>query len=102
MQPYGEPEKRGQRRLQSWPPSKEARFPGPTPTIATNCESHLHAFALLVPSAWVASIQTEVSLLTKGMPEGFPDGSVEKNPPANAGDRGSIPDLGGSHVPWSN
>ena len=52
VQPYGEPEKRGQRRFQSWPPSKEVRFPGPIPTVATNCESHLHAFALLVPSAW--------------------------------------------------
>ena len=27
---------------------------------------------------------------------GFPDGSVVKNPPANAGDVGSIPDLGRS------
>ena len=98
MQPYGEPEKRGQRRFQSWPPSKEVRFPGPIPTVATNCESHLHAFALLVPSAWVASIQMEVSLLTKGMPGGFPDGSVEKNLPANAGDTGSIPVLERLHT----
>ena len=29
-------------------------------------------------------------------------GSVVKNPPANAGDVGSIPDLGGSHMPRSN
>ena len=33
---------------------------------------------------------------------GFPVGSVVKNPPADAGDRGSIHDLGRSHVPWSN
>ena len=32
---------------------------------------------------------------------GFPGGSIAKNPLANAGDRGSIPDLGGSYVPWS-
>ena len=25
-----------------------------------------------------------------------------KNPPANAGDTGSIPGLGRSHMPWSN
>ena len=25
-----------------------------------------------------------------------------KNPPANAGDMGSIPGLGRSHMPWSN
>ena len=32
---------------------------------------------------------------------GFPGGSVVKNPPADAGDTGSIPDPGRSHVPWS-
>ena len=31
---------------------------------------------------------------------GFPGGSVAKNPPANAGDTGSILDLGGSYMPW--
>ena len=30
---------------------------------------------------------------------GFPGGSVVKNPPANAGDMGSIPGPGGSHMP---
>ena len=33
--------------------------------------------------------------------QGFPGGSVVKNPPANAGDTGSIPDLGRPHMPWS-
>ena len=28
----------------------------------------------------------------------FPGGSVAKNPPANAGDTGSIPDIGGPHA----
>ena len=32
----------------------------------------------------------------------FPGGSVVKNPPANAGDTGSIPGPGRSHMPWSN
>ena len=32
----------------------------------------------------------------------FPGGSVVKNPPANEGDTGSIPDPGRSHMPWSN
>ena len=32
----------------------------------------------------------------------FPGGSVVKNLPANAGDTGSIPGLGRSHMPWSN
>ena len=34
--------------------------------------------------------------------EGFPGGAVVENPPANAGDTGSIPGLGRSHMPWSN
>ena len=33
---------------------------------------------------------------------GFPSGSVVKNPPANAGDIGSIPDLGRSHMLQGN
>ena len=32
----------------------------------------------------------------------FPGGSVVKNSPANAGDTGSSPGLGRSHMPWSN
>ena len=33
---------------------------------------------------------------------GFPGGAVVKNPPANAGDMGSCPGLGRSHMPQSN
>ena len=33
---------------------------------------------------------------------GFSGGAVVKNPPANAGDMGSSPGLGRSHMPWSN
>ena len=33
---------------------------------------------------------------------GFPGGAVVKNPPANAGDTGSSPGPGRSHIPWSN
>ena len=33
---------------------------------------------------------------------GFPGGTVVENLPANAGDMGSSPGLGGSHMPWSN
>ena len=36
------------------------------------------------------------------MIEGFHGYAVVKNPPANAGDTGSIPGPGRSHVPWSN
>ena len=34
--------------------------------------------------------------------EDFPGGAVVKNPPANAGDMGSSPGVGRSHMPWSN
>ena len=33
---------------------------------------------------------------------GFPGGAVAKNPPANAGNTGSSPGPGRSHMPWSN
>ena len=33
---------------------------------------------------------------------GFPGGAVVENLPANAGDTGSSPGLGGSHMPPSN
>ena len=32
----------------------------------------------------------------------IPGGAVVKNPPAIAGDMGSIPGPGRSHMPWSN
>ena len=37
----------------------------------------------------------------KGKARDFPDGTVEKNLPANAGDVGLIPGLGRLHVSWS-
>ena len=33
---------------------------------------------------------------------GFPGGAVVENPPANAGNTGSSPGLGRSHMPQSN
>ena len=33
---------------------------------------------------------------------GFPGGTVVENLPANAGDTGSSPGLGRSHMPWSD
>ena len=32
----------------------------------------------------------------------IPGGVVDKNLPASAGDTGSVPGLGRSHMPWSN
>ena len=34
--------------------------------------------------------------------EDFPGGAVDKKPPANAGDMGSIPSLRRFHASWSN
>ena len=48
-----------------------------------------------------AGIPIKVSLISKSMP-GFPGGTVVENPPANAGDTGSSPGLGRSHMPRSN
>ena len=39
---------------------------------------------------------------TKSQVRDFPGGAVVKNPLANAGDTGSIPGPGRSHMPWSN
>ena len=38
----------------------------------------------------------------KRVGEGFPGGAVVENLPANAGDTGSSPGLGRSHMPRSN
>ena len=46
------------------------------------------------------------NLLTNGkdkdLPRDLPGGAVVKNPPANAGDTGSSPSPGRSHMPWGN
>ena len=46
--------------------------------------------------------QTHVEKLQLRLKPGFPGGAVVENPPANAGDTGSSPGLGGSHMPRSN
>ena len=46
---------------------------------------------------WDISISSELDLSRD-----FPGGAVVKNPPANAGDTGSIPGLGRSHMLRSN
>ena len=38
----------------------------------------------------------------KGGPGGFSGGRVDKSPPINAGDTGSIPGSGRLHMPWGN
>ena len=43
-----------------------------------------------------------MNVIYKNLGGGFPGGIVVKNPPANAGDTGSGPGLGRSHMPRSN
>ena len=50
---------------------------------------------------WVGRINEQMDRLNTS-PYCLPGGSVVKNPPASAGDVGSIPDLGRSHRPGSN
>ena len=61
---------------------------------------------LQFPSCSVTSFSDTASSMaqvcTKTEIQGFPGGSVVKNPPAKAGDMGSIPRPGGSHMPQSN
>ena len=44
----------------------------------------------------------KVSCLKNKQDLGFPGGAVVENLPANAGNTGSSPGLGGSHMPWSS
>ena len=46
--------------------------------------------------------KVSILLMIKITDEGFPRGAVVENLPANAGDMGSSPGLGGSHLPRSN
>ena len=38
----------------------------------------------------------------KKLEQDYPGGAVVKNPPDNAGDTGSVPGLGRSHILWSS
>ena len=47
-------------------------------------------------------ILSHMTVSSKHSNGGFPGGTVVENLPANAGDTGSSPGLGRSHMPWSN
>ena len=50
----------------------------------------------------VVGIKTRKKVSFKQSYWGFPGGAVVESLPANAGDTGSSPGLGGSHMPRSN
>ena len=52
------------------------------------------------PSSFQMNTHQRVRI--KKLPKGFPGGAVVENPPAGAGDTGSSPGLGGSHMPRSD
>ena len=51
---------------------------------------------------WMGLVQSVEDLKGNRSVWGFPGGAVVKNPPAKAGDMGSSPGPGGSHMPQSN
>ena len=57
---------------------------------------------MLFPRGKVDTSQDWKGLLILSLPRGFPGGAVVENLSANAGDTGSSPGLGRSHMPRSN
>ena len=51
---------------------------------------------------WVKEHNPTICCLQGTYFRNFPGGTVDKNPPANAGNMGSIPGPGRFHMPWSN
>ena len=51
---------------------------------------------------WMEAQKAHTGKGINNLGKGFPGGAVVENPPANAGDTGSSPGLGGSHMPRSN
>ena len=64
--------------------------------------AHTISKLLLVPIVALNSYTLNVHRTTTTTKRGFPGGTVVKNPAANAGDMGSIPGLGRSHMSRSN
>ena len=63
---------------------------------------HIYVYNLCEFSQGLITRTKRGNGLIKIMAEGFPGGAVVKNLPANAGDTGSSPGPGRSHMLWSN
>ena len=62
-------------------------------TLPTSCNSVFKNGAVILKNDLAVPHNVKGRVIV-----GFPGGSVVKNPPANAGDRGLIPGLGRSHM----
>ena len=63
--------------------------------------SSILVFGVIFESPWLTSTVFRMQFI-KNCLLGFPGGAVVESLPANAGDTGSSPGLGRSHMPWSN
>ncbi|XP_060148193.1 ras-related GTP-binding protein B isoform X1 [Globicephala melas] len=65
-------------------------------------QSCLEAILQNSPDAKIFCLVHKMDLVQEDQRDlGFPGGAVVKSPPADAGDAGSCPGPGGSHMPWS-
>ena len=74
---------------------------------SSNTHTHTHTHTHTRHMEQRSCIKTQklyekISTLKKKSYWDYPGGSGIRNPPANAGDAGSVPELGGSHMPQSN
>ena len=56
--------------------------------------------SLLTPQSQTSSVRNVRQYIS--IVQDLPDGTVDKNPPANTGNEDLIPDPGRFHMPWSN
>ena len=64
---------------------------------------HAAVHGVTKSQTWLSELNwTELKVTFKNEAESFPGGTVDWNPPASAGDMGSIPGLGRSHMPRSS
>ena len=96
----------GKTRRPLWKASFQEGTTPSGPTLLRNCMFieglHVSSLHQSLSRSSVLPKRRFQSATGQGTSRNFSGGTVDKNPPANAGDRGSIPDMGRFHMPWSN